>query len=57
MCLTQDIILGISIMELNKYNMHELKEDWIDNIKYMTLRARYNHIELQEELYFQIKTY
>jgi len=44
-------------MELNKYNMHELKEEWIDNIKYMTPRPRYNHIELQGELYFQIKTY
>jgi len=44
-------------MELNKYNMHELKEEWIDNIKYMTPRPRYNHIELQGEIYFQIKTY
>ena len=44
-------------MELNTGNMHELKEEWIDNIKYMTPRPRYNHIELQGELYFQIRTY
>jgi len=44
-------------MELNAGNMHELKEEWIDNIKYMTPRPRYNHIELQSELHFQIKTY
>lgn len=44
-------------MELNTGNTHELKEEWIDNIKYMTPRPRYNHIELQGELYFQIKTY
>ncbi|BCZ45198.1 hypothetical protein psyc5s11_12650 [Clostridium gelidum] len=44
-------------MELNAGNMHELKEEWIDNIKYMTSRPRYNHIELQGELYFQIRTY
>lgn len=44
-------------MELNIGDMHELKEEWIDNIKYMTPRPRYNHIELQSELHFQIKTY
>lgn len=44
-------------MELNTVNMHELKEEWIDNIKYMTPRPRYNHIELQSELHFQIKSY
>ena len=44
-------------MELNIGNMHELKEEWIDNIKYMIPRPRYNHIELQGELYFQIRTY
>jgi hypothetical protein len=31
-----------------------LKEEWIDNIKYMSPRPRYNHIELQGELYLQL---
>lgn len=44
-------------MELNTVNMHELKEEWIDNIKYMTPSPIYNHIELQSELHFQIRTY
>lgn len=34
-----------------------LKEEWINNIKYMSPRPRYNHIELQGELYLQLKNY
>lgn len=44
-------------MELNIGGMHELKEEWIDNVKYITPRPRYNHLELQSKLHFQIKTY
>lgn len=34
-----------------------LKEEWINNIKYMSPRPRYNHIELQGELYLQLRNY
>ena len=33
------------------------KEEWINNIKFMSPRPRYNHIELQGELYMQLKQY
>lgn len=33
------------------------KEEWINNIKFMSLRSRYNHIELQGEIYIQLKKY
>jgi len=44
-------------MEFNKIKQPLLKEEWINNIKYMTPRPRYNHIELQGELYLQLKNY
>lgn len=44
-------------MELNIDNKHQLKEEWINNVKYMSPRPRYNHIELQGEIYFQLKTF
>jgi len=44
-------------MEVNEIKKSLLKEEWIDNIKYMTPRPRYNHIELQGELYLQLKNY
>ena len=31
------------------------KEEWIDTVKYMSPRPRYNHIELQGEMYLQLK--
>lgn len=31
------------------------KEEWINNIKFMSPRSRYNHIELQGEIYIQLK--
>lgn len=33
------------------------KEEWIDCIKFMSPRPRYNHIELQGEIYIQLKQY
>ena len=33
------------------------KEEWINNIKFMSPRPRYNHIELQGEIYIQLKQY
>ena len=33
------------------------KEEWINNIKFMSPRHRYNHIELQGEIYMQLKQY
>lgn len=33
------------------------KEEWINNIKFMAPRPRYNHIELQGEIYMQLKQY
>ena len=33
------------------------KEECIDNIKYMSSRSRYNRIELQGEIYLQLKQY
>ena len=33
------------------------KEEWITNIKFMSPRPRYNHIELQGEIYMQLKQY
>ena len=44
-------------MEFNDMRQSLLKEEWIDNVKYMTPRPRYNHIELQGELYLQLKNY
>ena len=44
-------------MEFNKIKQSLLKEEWINNIKYMSPRPRYNHIELQGELYLQLKNY
>ena len=44
-------------MEFNKIKQSLLKEEWIDNVKFMTPRPRYNHIELQGELYLQLKNY
>lgn len=32
-------------------------EEWINNIKFMSLRSRYNHIELQGEIYMQLRQY
>lgn len=31
------------------------KEEWINTIKYMSPRPRYNHVELQGEIYLQLK--
>ena len=44
-------------MEFHDMRQSLLKEEWIENIKYMTPRPRYNHIELQGELYLQLKNY
>lgn len=33
------------------------KEEWIDSIKFMSPRPRYNHVELQGEIYIQLKQY
>lgn len=33
------------------------KEEWINTIKYMTPRPRYNHVELQGEIYLQLRQY
>ena len=33
------------------------KEEWINNIKFMSPRPRYNHIELKGEIYMQLKQY
>ena len=33
------------------------KEEWINNIKFMSPRHRYNRIELQGEIYMQLKQY
>ena len=33
------------------------KEEWMNNIKFMSPRPRYNHIELQGEIYMQLKQY
>lgn len=44
-------------MESDKIQQSLLKEEWINNIKYMSPRPRYNHIELQGELHFQLKNY
>ena len=33
------------------------KEEWINNIKFMSPRPRYNHIELQGDIYMQLKQY
>lgn len=33
-------------MEFDKTIQSLLKEEWIDNIKYMSPRPRYNHIEI-----------
>lgn len=33
------------------------KEEWINAIKYMSPRPRYNHVELQGEIYLQLKQY
>lgn len=33
------------------------KEEWINNIKFMSPRSRYNHIELQGEIYMQLRQY
>lgn len=33
------------------------KEEWIDKIKYMSPRPRYNHIQLQGEIYMQLRQY
>lgn len=44
-------------MESNKEKLSLLKEEWINNVKYMLPRPRYNHIELQGELYLQLKNY
>ena len=33
------------------------KEEWINNIKFMSPRPRYNHIELQGEIYMHLKQY
>lgn len=47
---------GIS-MEFDELNKVLIKEEWINNIKYMSPRPRFNHIELQGELYIQLKNY
>ena len=44
-------------MEFNELNTSIIKEEWINNIKFMSPRPRYNHIELQGELYLQLKNY
>lgn len=44
-------------MEFDATKQSLLKEEWIDNVKFMTPRPRYNHIELQGELYLQLKKY
>lgn len=33
------------------------KEEWINTIKFMSPRPRYNHVELQGEIYLQFKQY
>lgn len=33
------------------------KEEWINNIKFISPRPRYNHVELQGEIYIQLKQY
>ena len=33
------------------------KEEWINTVRYMSPRPRYNHIELQGEIYLQLKQY
>ncbi|GEP67035.1 hypothetical protein CBE01nite_48030 [Clostridium beijerinckii] len=44
-------------MESGNLEKSLLKEEWINNIKYMSPRPRYNHIELQGELYLQLRNY
>ena len=44
-------------MELNINQDFFQKEEWIDTIKYISPRSRYNHIELQGEVYLQLKQY
>ncbi|WP_315074485.1 Uma2 family endonuclease [uncultured Clostridium sp.] len=44
-------------MESNKENLESLKEEWINNVKYISPKHRYNHIELQGELYLQLRNY
>ena len=48
---------GDDIVEFDVMKQSLLKEEWIDNVKFMTPRPRYNHIELQGELYLQLKKY
>lgn len=33
------------------------KEEWINTIKFMSPRPRYNHVELQGEIYLQLRQY
>ncbi|EKQ50516.1 MULTISPECIES: Uma2 family endonuclease [unclassified Clostridium] len=44
-------------MEFDEIKQSLLKEEWIDNIKYMSTGPRYNHIEIQGELYLQLRNY
>lgn len=44
-------------MESGNLEKSLLKEEWINDIKYMSPRPRYNHIELQGELYLQLRNY
>ncbi|MBE6088974.1 MAG: Uma2 family endonuclease [Clostridium beijerinckii] len=44
-------------MESGNLEKSLLKEEWINNIKYMSPRPIYNHIELQGELYLQLRNY
>lgn len=43
--------------EFNELNTSIIKEEWINNVKFMSPRPIYNHIELQGEIYFQLKNY
>ena len=42
-------------VDINEDFLH--MEEWINNIKFMSPRPRYNHIELQGEIYMQLKQY
>lgn len=42
-------------LNINEDFLH--KEEWINTIKYMSPRPRYNHVELQGEIYLQLKQY
>ncbi|MBP2021199.1 Uma2 family endonuclease [Clostridium punense] len=44
-------------MPLNADKVFFQKEEWINTVKYMSPRPRYNHVELQGELYLQLKHY